>query len=63
MAPAFNLSNMYVVFCVVVGLCGSRRRLGFFGTFLLSFLFTSVVMLIVLLLTGQSQRAERNRGG
>jgi hypothetical protein len=36
--------------------------MGFLGTFIVSFLFTPVVVLIVLLLTGPSQRAERNRG-
>lgn len=53
---------LYVIFCILVGLCGSQRRMGFLGTFIVSFLFTPVVVLIVLLLTGPSQRAERNRG-
>jgi hypothetical protein len=35
--------------------------MGFTGTFLLSLLFTPVVVLIVLLLTGRSHRAERQR--
>ena len=26
---------LYLVFCVLSGLCGSHRRMGFFGTFLL----------------------------
>ena len=30
-----------LVFCVLVGLCGSQRRMGFTGTFLLSLVITS----------------------
>jgi hypothetical protein len=51
----------YIVFCILVGLCGSQRRMGFTGTFILSFLITPLVVLIVLLLTGPSQRIERQR--
>ena len=47
---------LYVMFSLLVGLCGSQRRMGFIGTFLLSLLFTPVIVLIVLLLTGPSQR-------
>jgi hypothetical protein len=47
---------LYVVFCILVGLCGSQRRMGFIGTFIISLLLTPVVVLIVLLLTGPSQR-------
>jgi uncharacterized membrane protein len=42
---------LYVVFCVLAGICGSYRRMGFFGTFLLSLIITPVVMLLVLILT------------
>jgi len=47
---------LYVVFCILVGVCGSQRRMGFLGTFIVSLLFTPVIVLIVLLLTGPSQR-------
>jgi hypothetical protein len=47
---------LYIVFCVLVGLCGSLRRMGFIGTFILSIFFTPVVVIIVLLLTGPSRR-------
>jgi hypothetical protein len=50
---------LYVVFCILVGICGSQRRMGFTGTFILSLLLTPVVMLIVLLMTGPSQRLEK----
>jgi hypothetical protein len=51
----------YLVFCVLVGLCGSQRRMGFTGTFLLSVAITPVIALIVLLITGPSRRAEMAR--
>jgi hypothetical protein len=47
----------YLAFCILVGLCGSQRRMGFTGTFLLSLVVTPVVALIVLLITGPSRGA------
>jgi hypothetical protein len=52
---------LYVVFSLLVGLCGSQRRMGFIGTFIISLLLTPVVVLIVLLLTGPSQRVVWHR--
>jgi hypothetical protein len=46
---------LYIVFCVLVGLCGSQRRMGFIGTFVVSLFFTPIIVLIVLLLTGPSR--------
>ena len=51
----------YLVFCILVGLCGSQRRMGFTGTFLLSIFVTPIVALIVLLITGPSRRVEMER--
>jgi len=51
----------YLVFCILVGLCGSQRRMGFTGTFLLSLFVTPVIALIVLLITGPSRRVEMER--
>jgi hypothetical protein len=51
---------LYVVFCVLAGFCGSHRRMGFFGTFLLSLFLTPVLVLLLLILTGPS-RSERDR--
>jgi hypothetical protein len=51
---------IYIVFCVLAGLCGTNRRLGFFGTFLISLFITPVVMLLVLILTGPAP-VERQR--
>jgi peptidoglycan/LPS O-acetylase OafA/YrhL len=51
----------YILFCLLTGLCGYQRRMGFFGTFLLALVFTPVVALIVLLLTGPSRQLEWHR--
>jgi hypothetical protein len=52
---------IYLVFCLLTALCGSQRRLGFLGTFIISILITPVLMLIVLLLTGPSRGTEWHR--
>jgi len=52
---------LHLVFSVLVGLCGSQRRMGFIGTFILSLIFTPVVVLVVLLLTGPSSRIAWHR--
>ena len=51
----------YLVFCILVGLCGSQRRMGFTGTFFLSLFVTPLVAVIVLLITGPSRRVELER--
>jgi hypothetical protein len=51
----------YLVFCILVGLCGSQRRMGFTGTFLLSLVITPVLALVVLLITGPSRRMQPER--
>ena len=51
----------YLLFCLLVGLCGSQRRMGFTGTFLLSIVITPLLMLLVLLITGPSRHAEMAR--
>jgi hypothetical protein len=51
-------SIVYIIFCILTGLCGSRRRMGFIGTFLFALATTPLVVLPVLLLTGPSRRVE-----
>ena len=53
--------SVYIVFCILVGLAGSQRRMGFTGTFLLSLFITPVISLLVQLITGPSRRAEMAR--
>lgn len=50
--------TLYVAFCILTGLCGINRRMGFFGTFVIALITTPLVVLPVLLLTGQSRRVE-----
>jgi hypothetical protein len=50
--------TVYLVFCLLAGLCGTQRRLGFFGTFLASIAVTPVVVLLVLIFTAPAKSAE-----
>jgi len=52
---------LYLLFCILAGLCGIHRRMGFFGTFLISLVVTPVVVLLVLILTAPSRRDEGDR--
>jgi hypothetical protein len=54
---------IYVIFCILVGFCGINRRLGFFGTFLVSLFVTPFVMVIILLLTAPSRDLPSNGPG
>jgi hypothetical protein len=58
MSPA--LAILYVAFCLLLGLCGAQRRAGFLATFILSVLFTPVLVLLVLLLTAPARGHERD---
>jgi hypothetical protein len=52
---------VYIIFCILTGLCGVNRRLGFLGTFVIALVTTPLVVLPVLLLTGPSRRVEWRR--
>jgi hypothetical protein len=52
---------VYLIFSILVGLCGTQRRMGFTGTFLLSLVITPVLALLVLLVTGPSRRVQLER--
>lgn len=58
--PMFE-AIVYIVFCVLTGLCGIDRRMGYLGTFVLALATTPFVVLPVLLLTGPSRRVEWRR--
>jgi hypothetical protein len=49
---------LYVVFCLLTGLCGIQRRLGFWGTFIIALLVTPIPVLLVLLLTAPRHRYD-----
>jgi hypothetical protein len=55
------LLTAYLIFSVLVGLCGSQRRLGFTGTFLLSLVITPILALVIILITGPSRRVKMER--
>jgi hypothetical protein len=52
---------IYIVFCLLTGLCGIGRRMGFFGTFVLALITTPLVVLPLLLITGPSRQIEWRR--
>jgi hypothetical protein len=54
-------SIVYITLCVLTGLCGTERRMGFVGTFLLAIVTTPLVVLPLLLITGPSRRVEWRR--
>jgi hypothetical protein len=49
---------VYVVFCLLTGLCGIQRRIGFWGTFIVALLVTPIPVLLILLLTASSRRFD-----
>jgi ABC-type multidrug transport system permease subunit len=55
------LLTAYLMFSILVGLCGSQRRLGFTGTFLLSLVITPILALVIILITGPSRRVKMER--
>ncbi|HLJ65371.1 MAG TPA: hypothetical protein VKT70_14745 [Stellaceae bacterium] len=54
------LGALYLLACIVVGLVGSRRAMGFFAAFFLSLIFTPLIVIIVLQLTQPPERFRRN---
>ena len=53
----------YIVFCLLVGLCGSQRRMGFFGTFIVSLFLTPVIVLLILVFTAPREEQRRRPQG
>ena len=51
----------YITVCLLTGFCGRKRRMGFWGTFLVALLTTPLVVLPVLFITGPSRRVEWRR--
>jgi hypothetical protein len=49
-----------VIFCLLVAICGIPRRSGFFATFILSVVFTPVLVLLVLLMTAPARGYGRD---
>jgi len=51
---------VYIVICILTGVCGKESRVGFAGTFIAAVILTPLLVLPVLLLTCPSYRIERN---
>jgi hypothetical protein len=51
---------LYVIFCLLVAVCGIPRRIGFFATFILSVVFTPVLVLLVLMMTAPARGYGRD---
>ena len=52
---------IYVLACLLVGLVGSRRSMGFFAAFFFSLIFSPIVIILVLQLTRTPERNRRDR--
>jgi hypothetical protein len=55
------LGAIYLVACILVGLVGARRSMGFFGAFFFSLIFTPIVVILILQLTQSRDRLRRDR--
>jgi len=51
----------YITVCLLTGFCGTYRRMGFWGTFVLSLLITPILVWPILFITGPSRRVEWRR--
>jgi hypothetical protein len=49
---------LYLIFCILTGLYGVERRLGFFGIFLITLATTPLIVMPLLLLTAPRRRVE-----
>jgi hypothetical protein len=52
---------IYKIQCILTGLCGSQRRMVFFGTFFPAIITTLLMVLPVLLITGPLRSVEWRR--
>lgn len=51
----------YITICLFTGFCGTHRRMGFWGTFVLALVITPLLAWPVLFITGPSRHIEWNR--
>lgn len=54
------LGAIYLLACILVGIVGSRRSMGFFAAFFFSLIFSPVVVILVLQLTRTPERYRRD---
>jgi hypothetical protein len=48
----------YITICLLTGFCGTHRRMGFWGTFVLALVITPLLAWPVLFITGPSRNVE-----
>jgi len=53
--------SIYIFLCLLVGFRGMRVRIGYWGTAILSFLLTPIVVFVALLLLDPAQRQRRSK--
>jgi hypothetical protein len=58
---ALILGALWLLACILVGLVGRHRSMGFFGVFLLSLVLSPIVMILVLQLTRTPERERPDR--
>lgn len=51
-----ELAAIYILFCLVAGIAGRKRRIGFWGFFFSSILFTPFLSLLFMYLAAPRQR-------
>jgi hypothetical protein len=58
---ALILGALWLLACILVGLVGRRRSIGFLGVFLLSLVLSPILMILVLQMTRTPERERRDR--
>ena len=56
-----NVKIIYFAGCMLVALCGIRRRMGFWGYLFFSMIFSPILGLIVLLVSGRKRPSKKKR--
>jgi len=49
---------VYIVLCALVGILGHHRSVGFVGFFLIAFVFTPLIALVILMLAVERKQPE-----
>ena len=56
-----NIKMIYFACCLLVALFGIRRRMGFWGYLFFSMIFSPILGLIVLLVSGRKRLSKKER--
>ena len=58
---ALELAAGYLALCLVAGVAGRKRRIGFWGYFFCSFIFTPIISILFLFFASPPKPDGRNR--